>query len=165
VIVPPRRSVTRFFIPLIDVLILLFCIFLLMPFVSAPAAPEDQPKEQPKPRPLTKQEELQAQLDEANRRLRQLEKERARPADQYSVRILEIDPATGELFYRDPDRKPVRSQADAELLIARQKSAAGGKDIFFVIPYAGAFPTQPQIDQINQWFGAYRPKFVPAIGS
>src|ERR1017187_4625818 len=26
----PRRSVTRFFIPLIDVLILLFCIFLLM---------------------------------------------------------------------------------------------------------------------------------------
>ena len=29
----PRRSVTRFFIPLIDVLILLFCIFLLMPLV------------------------------------------------------------------------------------------------------------------------------------
>ena len=30
----PRRSVTRFFIPLIDVLILLFCIFLLMPIVE-----------------------------------------------------------------------------------------------------------------------------------
>ena len=30
----PRRSVTRFFIPLIDVLILLFCIFLLMEFNS-----------------------------------------------------------------------------------------------------------------------------------
>jgi hypothetical protein len=28
----PRRSVTRFFVPLIDVLILLFCIFLLMEF-------------------------------------------------------------------------------------------------------------------------------------
>ena len=27
----PHRSVTRFFIPLIDVMILLFCIFLLMP--------------------------------------------------------------------------------------------------------------------------------------
>ena len=36
VIVQPRRSVTRFFIPLIDVLILLFAIFLLMPFVSGP---------------------------------------------------------------------------------------------------------------------------------
>ena len=89
-IASPRRSVTRFFIPMIDVLILLFCIFLLMPFVSAPASPEDQPKEQPKPKPLTKHEELQAQLDEATRRLRQLEKERAKPADQYSVRILEI---------------------------------------------------------------------------
>src|SRR5438067_4217840 len=31
----PRRSVTRFFIPLIDVLTLLFCIFLLMPLVKA----------------------------------------------------------------------------------------------------------------------------------
>ena len=30
----PHRAVTRFFIPLIDVLILLFCIFLLLPFVS-----------------------------------------------------------------------------------------------------------------------------------
>ena len=30
----PRRSVTRFFIPMIDVLTLLFCIYLLMPMVS-----------------------------------------------------------------------------------------------------------------------------------
>ena len=50
-ITPPRRSVTRFFIPLIDVLILLFCIFLLMPFVSAPASPEEAAKQEPKPAP------------------------------------------------------------------------------------------------------------------
>ena len=31
----PKRSVTRFFIPLIDVLTLLFCIFLLMPMVKS----------------------------------------------------------------------------------------------------------------------------------
>ena len=30
----PRRSVTRFFIPLIYVLTLLFCIFLMMPAVK-----------------------------------------------------------------------------------------------------------------------------------
>ena len=35
---PPRRSVTRFFIPLIDVLILMFGIFLLMPLVEEGAA-------------------------------------------------------------------------------------------------------------------------------
>ena len=33
----PRRSVTRFFIPLIDVLILLFCVYLLMPIVQTPS--------------------------------------------------------------------------------------------------------------------------------
>jgi chromosome segregation ATPase len=33
-IVMPRRSVTRFFIPLIDVLLLLFVIFLLMPIAN-----------------------------------------------------------------------------------------------------------------------------------
>ena len=33
-IVMPRRSVTRFFIPLIDVLLLLFVVFLLMPIAN-----------------------------------------------------------------------------------------------------------------------------------
>ena len=47
----PRRSVTRFFIPLIDVLILLFCIFLLMPFVSAPARPDEEQPEAKAPAP------------------------------------------------------------------------------------------------------------------
>ena len=36
----PRRSVTRFFIPLIDVLTLLFCIFLMMPAVRKTAEAE-----------------------------------------------------------------------------------------------------------------------------
>src|SRR5438132_11262214 len=42
----PRRSVTRFFIPLIDVLPLLFCIFLLLPLIKSTgegASAQDQP--------------------------------------------------------------------------------------------------------------------------
>ena len=40
----PRRSVTRFFIPLIDVMTLLFCIFLLMPMIqSTGEGPEGPP--------------------------------------------------------------------------------------------------------------------------
>ena len=35
----PQRSVTRFFIPLIDVLTLLFCIYLLMPVVEGTGEP------------------------------------------------------------------------------------------------------------------------------
>ena len=61
----PRRSVTRFFIPLIDVLTLLFCIFLLMPLIKAtgetqnatgqesPFADSQSPKRLPVERPIT----------------------------------------------------------------------------------------------------------------
>ena len=67
---PPRRSVTRFFIPLIDVLILLFCIFLLMPFVSTPA-PDDGPKPEAKaPELPTDVQELRKQLAAAQNLLR-----------------------------------------------------------------------------------------------
>ena len=38
----PSRSVTLFFIPLIDVLTVLFCIFLLMPVFNQAAREEDQ---------------------------------------------------------------------------------------------------------------------------
>ena len=36
----PKRSVTRFFIPLIDVLILLFCVFLFLPMVGQGDTPD-----------------------------------------------------------------------------------------------------------------------------
>ena len=36
----PHRSITRFFVPMIDVLTLLFCIYLLMPIVQDPATGE-----------------------------------------------------------------------------------------------------------------------------
>ena len=41
----PRRSVTRFFIPMIDVLTLLFCVFLLLPvFQQSQSANPDREK-------------------------------------------------------------------------------------------------------------------------
>ena len=158
VITPPRRSVTRFFIPLIDVLILLFCIFLLMPFVSSPPAPEAEkgaaPEPPPAPPPADVQE-LQRQLAEARRRLDRAQRERASVADRLSVRVLEIDRANGTLFYFDPDRQEVRSQADAQRLIDRQRRLAGAKDPFFLILYPrelSGYPEQAQIDTYRQWF-------------
>src|SRR5262249_55125131 len=75
VITLPRRSVTRFFIPLIDVLILLFCIFLLMPFVSGTPEPEPEKKsEQPKEKLPENVVELQKQLSEAKARIERMEK-------------------------------------------------------------------------------------------
>jgi hypothetical protein len=162
VIVSPRRSVTRFFIPLIDVLILLFCIFLLMPFVSGPPASELAPEPKAPPEKALPEDvrSLQAMLAEEKLRVQRLEKERtARITDRLSVRTLFIDDRAGELHYYDPDRQDIKSEADALRLIRKQKKIAseGGvvKDVYFLILYprkASPYPTLAQVEQIKQWF-------------
>jgi hypothetical protein len=162
VITLPRRSVTRFFIPLIDVLILLFCIFLLMPFVSAPAKTEDDKSESKAapPQELPKDvKELQKRLaaaaterDEAVKRLDRYQKERG---ERLVVRVLEIDPASGRLVYFAPGRQEIASQAQAEQLIAYEKRLAGEKDIFFTIQYprqASKHPTDTDLASYRDWF-------------
>lgn len=161
-ILSPRKSVTRFFIPLIDVLILLFCIFLLMPFVSGPDSPEPSPdSKSPPEKPLpTDVKTLQEQLKEERLRVARLEKEKlAKLTDRLAVRVLEIDPNNGRLFYYDPGREEVRNEEDALRLIRKQKEAAskGGvvKDVFFLILYPRrptGFPDSAQKQQIEQWF-------------
>jgi hypothetical protein len=163
VIRPPRRAITRFFIPLIDVLILLFGIFLFMPFVTrtqdavpdpadpgAPAAGEDL-----RPRLV----ELELKLERANQEIARLQRDLANPANRLSVRVLEIDPDTGRLFYFDPDspdpRQEVRDQADAQRLIDQQRRLARGRDVFFLILYPRrltGFPLQQQVDAYRRWF-------------
>lgn len=95
----PRRSVTRFFIPLIDVLILLFCIFLLMPFVSSPVQSEDAVKNQAKDakatHPSTDVDKLREERDEAIRRLERFRKEQT---GRLQFRSLDIDPSSGLLI-------------------------------------------------------------------
>src|ERR1700730_17923121 len=99
----PRRSVTRFFIPLIDVLTLLFCTFLLMPLVkniskasgeTPDSSPERIRRMQDEIERLRKQgvalpEELQRELE----RLRKESKQNLQ--DRLAVRVLEIDGSTG----------------------------------------------------------------------
>jgi hypothetical protein len=162
VIVQPRRSVTRFFIPLIDVLILLFAIFLIMPFVSGPTSAETSAdvKAQPE-KPLPDDVKLlQEMLREEQLRVERLEKERrVNLKDRLVVRVLEIDRTNGVLFYYNPDRQEIRSQADAERYIFQEKKRAAGegttKDVFFLVlspRQRGAFPTDQQVEQIRQWF-------------
>jgi len=160
VITLPRRSVTRFFIPLIDVLILLFCIFLLMPFVSGtPADAPDTKIEPPKEKLPENVSDLQKALTEARARLERMEKQsQARLTDRLSVRVLQIDRKDGTLYYFDPDRQEIRTEADALKVIGRQKtiasSAGGVKDVFFLIllPTKSSFPTDDQVKVIRRWF-------------
>lgn len=161
-ITPPRRAVTRFFVPFIDVLILLFGIFLLMPFVSGtpgPEAPDATPAPPKEPLPADVRE-LQRQLTEARDRLVRMEKAaQASLTDRLVVRVLHTDRKDGTLYYFDPDRQEVRTEADAQRLIAHQKTLAskvgGVKDVFFLILYPqnpSGFPTKRQEDQIHHWF-------------
>jgi hypothetical protein len=164
---PPRRSVTRFFIPLIDVLILLFAIFLLMPFVSGPAASEPpDPKAEPKEPLSSDVKELQRELTEARERIKRMElAAQARLTDRLIIRALQIGKDQNGIFlyYYDPDRQVIRTEADALKLVARQKtlaSAAGGvKDVMFLLLYprdeAGnprGFPNESEEKVIRAWF-------------
>lgn len=163
---PPKRAVTRFLIPFIDVLILLFCIFLLMPFVSRPAdsnSATNTTEESGAPVPVNelKQQivDLQLKLEQSRQEVEMLRKERANPANRLSVRVLEIDAQTGKLFYFDPDspdpRQELRDQADAQRLIDQQRRLARGKDAFFLILYPRqltGYPLQSQIETYRRWF-------------
>jgi hypothetical protein len=63
------------------------------------------------------------------------------------------------LFYYDPDRQDIKTEADALRYITRQKALAskGGvlKDVFFLILYPRkptGRPDRQQVQQIEQWF-------------
>jgi hypothetical protein len=159
VIRTPRRAVTRFFIPLIDVLILLFCIFLLMPFVSRPDA-EDVAGDLTQTSTAASDEiaRLRQELADAKRRIEVLKKERANLFERFRVKVLEIDAKTGRLYSLDEviaGRQEVRTQADATRLIERERSRAGAKDVCFLLLFPReltGFPLRDQLEAYRRWF-------------
>ncbi|HEY8505913.1 MAG TPA: hypothetical protein VIL46_15115 [Gemmataceae bacterium] len=161
-IVFPRRSVTRFFIPLIDVLILLFAIFLLMPFVSQPALEEGGGEEaarrfeaDDRRPPPPDAAELRRELDRARRELDRLRRARGDVAENLSVQVLQIDKTTGHLYYLAPGRREVRTQQEAQQLIDAHRRRSGTREPFFLILYPrelSGYPTQEQVEDYRRWF-------------
>jgi hypothetical protein len=162
----PRRSVTRFFIPLIDVLTLLFCTFLLLPMLNT------TPGAAPTTRAMTAEEEIQRlrraleqrerETPEAVRKeLEELQQQKIKALqDRLAVRILEIDEA-GRLRYRDavhPDGVPITSEQDARNLIDADTLHLGGsrRELYYLILYpqdaTSPFPTRGQYDRYERWF-------------
>jgi hypothetical protein len=163
----PRRSVTRFFIPLIDVLLLLFCIFLLMPLVKGgnePAADETPAAREERLRKLEEEaERLRRQARETPKELRD-ELERLRQEklktlqEKLAFRVLEIDPSSGRLFYYTPERVEITSQAKASELIAedRARQANGKAEVYYLILYprdpSSPYPLREQRERYDRWF-------------
>jgi hypothetical protein len=155
----PRRSVTRFFIPLIDVLTLLFCIFLLMPLVKP--RDEDEALEGPtSPEEIDRLRQEKKELLEALETLRQ-NQHNALQRD-LAVCVLEIDAQTGKLYYYDPkrpaDRRLEVTASTVRSLVDDEQREAAGKTVYFLFlyprPAAGipVFPLRRQREDYDRWF-------------
>lgn len=173
----PRRNVTRFFIPLIDVLILLFCIFLLMEFNNESKVDQQsvdveyqaeanrvlETELQRRTKELQKFEELRSQLTEVAK-LRE-ENERLRNASQRNlqdnayVRILDIAAKDGSLSFFDvahPDQ-PIRitDAQSAQALIERHTKEANGRQLYYYFMYPrtrSVYPLFGQEQDYQRWF-------------
>ena len=159
----PQRSVTRFFIPLIDVLTLLFCLFLLLPLAKGPdetsaeaVAREDHlhPKEEELEQIRLSDRDLPQQLRDEIEKLRQ---EKGKALQKHlAVRVLEIDGDSGKLYYRDPERVLIPDEAAAHALIENDRRKLGQKELYYLILYPrnrdSPYPTVAQREQYDHWF-------------
>jgi hypothetical protein len=169
----PRRSVTRFFIPLIDVLILLFCIFLLMPMVkprTENTALEKLGGELARARAeiVKLQAENKDVPSDLKALLEKLRKDQARLLEQVlAVRVLEIDPISGKLGRRTSEGKvdAVATEDAVQELIKndrekvakdRTEKTAEPRELFYLILYPrdprSPYPTREQRETFDQWF-------------
>jgi hypothetical protein len=159
----PQRSVTRFFIPLIDVLTLLFCIFLVLPLAKDPgdtsadvAALEERlrAKEEEVERLRQSGRDMPKELQDEIEKLRQ-EKGKALQK-RLAVRVLEINADTGKLYYRDPEMLPILDEAAAHALIESDHRKLGQKELYYLILYprnrVSGYPTRSQREQYDRWF-------------
>ena len=167
----PKRSVTRFFVPLIDVMILLFCIFLLMPFVSTDPNVEPEPKAKAKtaepelPRDV---KELQAELERTRREVERLKAEQASPADHVSVKVVTFSrekggKKPGKFSYVHNDEKiDLESKAAADTLITIHRRESGKNAMLFLIVYPLDTPLDnPDLVKLAEWFGSIKYQFSP----
>jgi hypothetical protein len=175
----PRRSVTRFFIPLIDVLTLLFCIFLLMPIFDRAAQEKDQgpsasldrvrldlDRDQLLARLRTAEAQVKRlqdkdpEIGKLRDELERMKKERGKPLqERYAIFVLGIDAQDGTLFYYDPSNAKqkivIDSNEKARSLIEQQRKHAGLREPFFLFQVPrkkSPFPQVKQRKQYETWF-------------
>ena len=174
----PRRSVTRFFIPLIDVLLLLFCIFLLLEYNNESRF--DQQSADVDIQAKFDAQNIQALINQAKEfekyeklmpQLIELEKlrdevERLRGVNQQNlqdrafVRIIDIDSKNGTISWYDENSAdtPIVKLSDAKSahgLIDRHIKEAKGREVYYYFmpprPLLG-YPTAKQMRTYREWF-------------
>lgn len=178
----PARSVTRFFIPLIDVLLLMFCIFLLMPVFGTEEGAEGTSKASLPPEELAdayesikrelkrKTQDLQrirklqaslVKMDALMQELERLRKEKKQALERPTyVRVLDVDPKSGALSFFDPANldnptMPIPDEKTARALIDRHRKEAGDRQLYYHFLYPRretGWPTLAQEQSYKRWF-------------
>jgi hypothetical protein len=170
----PHRSVTRFFIPLIDVLLLTFGVFLLMPIAAETELDAEREKvaEQGETTKalqkslqdrlkelydLYELEQLRPELERVKELKQEIDALRKPLMEGLTVKVIETDPKTGEIFYYDPsradDRVPIPDRKAAQALIAQQKKDFPGRMVYYqFLRRRGLLPTFAQGQQYREWF-------------
>jgi hypothetical protein len=172
---PPHRSVTRFFVPMIDVLTLLFCMFLLLPIFR-----ENEILSQQEESAAKNQGDQDRELQRRQKELQDLylEQQRAKAilADLESKKqdalqrnlyfqVIDVDPKTGKLYYYDPQAlnlppREINSKDMAQALILRHKKEAGERLLYYRFAWTYdptvnmdyARPNREQRDTYRLWF-------------
>ncbi len=174
----PKRSVTRFFIPLIDVLLLLFCIFLLMPLANE----EDLKKSQESSlnskedvdslerelqilrEQLLKYRDLEPKLKDLQQMQEELERLKLAAKkslqERAAFQVIDVDGKTGSIYFYDPakgdmPRVSLENETAVADLIARHKKENPGRDLYYFFLYPRpetGFPTLAQERTYQRWF-------------
>lgn len=167
----PRRSVTRYFIPLIDVMILLFCIFLLMPIFkeSDPENPDMLAIKRLERELLLRTK----QRDETEGKLKALDKKTFLPLQQrLAIHVLEVDPKDGRLFYyEDRLKRTLIDKAETAWTLIGRHQHGEIRELHYLILLPrvdSAYPEGQQLEDYKKWFkdkgvsvGTDRPGAVP----
>jgi hypothetical protein len=76
--------------------------------------------------------------------------------EKLDIHVLEIDAATGKLYYRDPERIEITTQARAVELIDRHRQQQSKAEPYFLILYprdpASPYPLREQRERYERWF-------------
>jgi hypothetical protein len=155
----PQRSVTRFFIPLIDVLTLLFCVFLIMPMAQPGAGGAE--------RPATLEGQVQQLVEQTRRDADALAKLRAEMdalrqskgrdlAQKLQIVILSLR-KDGKLY--GPDGLEIAGPDDAELRVKRDRNRKGeDQELLYLVRFENVL-TRERREQIDGWFTGQTVKY------
>ena len=99
--------------------------------------------------------DLNRKIDQLQLERQRLVEQRGQVLKQLAIRVLEIDPGTGRLYYYDPERVEVANDADAQALIDRERRRTSGRELYFLILFPrtpGGYPLQRQYEAYDRWF-------------